>query len=60
MFLDKLCGNGQCDCHQGFIVYHVSTHNGSSFVCLVQVGAIDDHYVANEHLSSLAAVQALY
>jgi hypothetical protein len=59
MFMDKLCGN-RCDCHQGFVVYHVSMHNGSNFVFLVQVGAIDNHYVPDEHLSSSAAVQALY
>jgi hypothetical protein len=60
MFLDKLWRNNQSDCHHGVLVYHISTHNGSTFVCLVQVGDIDNHYVLDEQLSSLAVVQALY
>jgi hypothetical protein len=39
MFLDKLCKDSQCDCHHGFIFCHVSMHNASSFLCLIQVGA---------------------
>jgi hypothetical protein len=60
MFLDKLWRNSQCDYHHGVLVCHIIMHNGSNFVFLVQVGGIDNHYVLDEQLSSLAVVQALY
>jgi hypothetical protein len=60
MFLDKLWRNSQCHCHHGLLVCHVSTHNRSTFVFLVHVGSIDDHYVPDEHLSSSTVVKALY